>query len=127
MRGVISEAHVLGNDKISFYSCGCGRRNSLQEGFLSGLGVKINDCGKDADIQSLTERVDNEMPRIWQAAMMPVHHTTACTDTQSTHPVSYTHLAVYKRQSVLKAIFPSMVSAKIKLSCITEPVAARHV
>ena len=30
------------------------------EGFLSGLGVKINDCGKDADIQSLTERVKGE-------------------------------------------------------------------
>ena len=29
--------------------------------------------------------------------------------------------------SVLKAIFPSMVSEKIKLSCITEPVAARQV
>lgn len=30
------------------------------EGFLSGLGVKINDCGKDADIQSLTEKVKGE-------------------------------------------------------------------
>ena len=27
------------------------------EGFLSGLGVKINDCGKDADVQSLTEKI----------------------------------------------------------------------
>lgn len=30
------------------------------ESFLSGLGVKINDCGKDADIQSLTEKVKGE-------------------------------------------------------------------
>lgn len=30
------------------------------EGFLSGLGVKINDCGKDADIQLLTEKVKGE-------------------------------------------------------------------
>ena len=27
---------------------------------LSALGVKINDCGKDADITSLTEKVKNE-------------------------------------------------------------------
>ena len=32
---VISEAHVPGNDGISFYSVVCGRRNSLQEGFLT--------------------------------------------------------------------------------------------
>lgn len=30
------------------------------ESFLSGLGVKINDYGKDADIQSLTEKVKGE-------------------------------------------------------------------
>ena len=30
------------------------------EGFLSGIGVKINDCGKDADIPSFTEKVKNE-------------------------------------------------------------------
>ena len=33
-RSVISEAHVLGNDRIKFYSVVCGRRNSLQEGFF---------------------------------------------------------------------------------------------
>ena len=36
-RGIISEAHVLGNDGISFYSAVCGRRNSLQEGFFDKL------------------------------------------------------------------------------------------
>lgn len=30
------------------------------EGFLSGIGIKINDCGKDADIPSFTEKVKNE-------------------------------------------------------------------
>lgn len=30
------------------------------EGFLSGIGVKVNDCGKDADIPSFTEKVKNE-------------------------------------------------------------------
>ena len=34
-RSVISKAHVLGNDIIEFYSVVCGRRNSLQEGFLT--------------------------------------------------------------------------------------------
>ena len=33
-RGVISDAHVIGNDVIELYSVACGRRNSLQEGFL---------------------------------------------------------------------------------------------
>ena len=33
VRRVISEAHVLGNDRISSYSVVCGRRNSLQEDF----------------------------------------------------------------------------------------------
>ena len=37
VRGVISEAHVLGNDGIEFYSAVCGRRNSLQEGFFDSL------------------------------------------------------------------------------------------
>mgnify|MGYP001650040356 CR=1 FL=1 len=37
VRGVISQAHVLGNDWISFYSAVCGRRNSLQEGFFDTL------------------------------------------------------------------------------------------
>ena len=37
VRGVISQAHVLGNDWISFYSAACGRRNSLQEGFFDTL------------------------------------------------------------------------------------------
>ena len=37
VRGVISQAHVLGNDWISFYSAVCGRRNSLQEGFFDKL------------------------------------------------------------------------------------------
>ena len=37
VRGVISEAHVLENDGISFYSAVCGRRNSLQEGFFDTL------------------------------------------------------------------------------------------
>ena len=37
VRGVISQAHVLGNDWISFYSAVCGRRNSLQEGFFAKL------------------------------------------------------------------------------------------
>ena len=37
VRGVISEAHVLGNDRIEFYSAVCGRRNSLQEGFFDSL------------------------------------------------------------------------------------------
>ena len=37
MRGVISEAHVPGNDAIKFYSAACGRRNSLQEGFFDKL------------------------------------------------------------------------------------------
>ena len=36
-RSVISEAHVLENDKIKFYSVVCGRRNSLQEGFFDKL------------------------------------------------------------------------------------------
>ena len=35
VRGVISEAHVLENDEIRSYSVVCGRRNSLQEGFLT--------------------------------------------------------------------------------------------
>ena len=37
VRGVISEAHVLENDEIRFYSVVCGRRNSLQEGFFDKL------------------------------------------------------------------------------------------
>ena len=37
VRGVISEAHVLGKDGIEFYSAVCGRRNSLQEGFFDTL------------------------------------------------------------------------------------------
>ena len=43
MRGVISQAHVLGNDWISFYSAVCGRRNSLQEGFFDTLKEAIED------------------------------------------------------------------------------------
>ena len=39
VRGVISEAHVLGNDRIEFYSAVCGRRNSLQEGFFDSLKI----------------------------------------------------------------------------------------
>ena len=38
VRGVISEAHVPGNDEILFYSVVCGRRNSLQEGFFDKMG-----------------------------------------------------------------------------------------
>ena len=37
VRGVISDAHVAGNDEIKFYSVACGRRNSLQEGFFYKL------------------------------------------------------------------------------------------
>ena len=37
VRGVISDVHAAGNDRISFYSAVCGRRNSLQEGFLDRL------------------------------------------------------------------------------------------
>ena len=39
-RSVISEAHVLENDKIKFYSVVCGRRNSLQEGFFDKLRTR---------------------------------------------------------------------------------------
>ena len=39
-RGIISEAHVLGNDGISFYSAVCGRRNSFQEGFFDTLSSR---------------------------------------------------------------------------------------
>ncbi len=34
MRGVLSQVHAPGKDEILFYSAVCGRRNSLQEGFL---------------------------------------------------------------------------------------------
>ncbi len=37
MRGVISEAHVPGNDGFLLYSCGCGRRNSARLSFARGL------------------------------------------------------------------------------------------
>ena len=37
VRGVISDVHAAGNDRISFYSAVCGRRNSLQEGFFDTL------------------------------------------------------------------------------------------
>ncbi|EHM53026.1 hypothetical protein HMPREF0372_01221 [Flavonifractor plautii ATCC 29863] len=37
MRGVISEAHVPGNDGFLLYSCGCGRRNSARLSFAGGL------------------------------------------------------------------------------------------
>ena len=37
VRGVISDVHAAGNDKISFYSVVCGRRNSLREGFFDKL------------------------------------------------------------------------------------------
>ena len=37
VRGVISDVHAAGNDKISFYSVVCGRRNSLREGFFDEL------------------------------------------------------------------------------------------
>ena len=43
-RGVISDAHVIGNDVIELYSVACGRRNSLQEGFfrqVGGVGVTL--------------------------------------------------------------------------------------
>ena len=35
--GVISHAHVMGNDVISFDSAPCEGRNSLQEGFFGNL------------------------------------------------------------------------------------------
>ena len=38
-RGVISDAHVIGNDVIELYSVACGRRNSLQEGFIYSLSA----------------------------------------------------------------------------------------
>ena len=37
VRGVISDVHAAGNDRIQFDSCGCGRRNSLREGFFDKL------------------------------------------------------------------------------------------
>ena len=43
VRGVISEAHVLGNDGIEFYSAVCGRRDSLQEGFFDSLKDILSD------------------------------------------------------------------------------------
>ena len=45
VRGVISEAHVLGNDEIRFYSVVCGRRNSLQEGFFDKLAFAFSPPG----------------------------------------------------------------------------------
>ena len=39
MRSVISDAHVAGNDGFKIYSAACGRRNSLQEGFLISPSV----------------------------------------------------------------------------------------
>ena len=36
-RGVISDAHVVGNDGSKPYSATCGWRNSLREGFFDKL------------------------------------------------------------------------------------------
>ena len=38
-RSVISEAHVPGNDGLSFSSCGCGRRNSARLSFVEGFST----------------------------------------------------------------------------------------
>ena len=39
MRSVISEAPVPGNDRASFSSCGCGRRNSARLSFVGSFST----------------------------------------------------------------------------------------
>ena len=70
-KGVIPEAHVLGNDGISFYSCGCGRRNSLQEGFFDKLTAAI---GGRFIIRKLVDIFRNRQKKI-SAAILAITQT----------------------------------------------------
>ena len=44
-RGVISDAHVVGNDGSKPYSATCGWRNSLREGFFDKLSAPAKGGG----------------------------------------------------------------------------------
>ena len=47
-----SDVHAAGNDRISFYSAVCGRRNSLQEGFFDTLTMQQAYCAAPENFQS---------------------------------------------------------------------------
>ena len=69
VRGVISGAHVPGNDRILFYSAVCGRRNSLQEGFFDKL------CGTEMEKQGylpITRAIWTMVTATWARVAVPV-------------------------------------------------------
>ena len=55
-RGVISEAHVPGNDGFSFDSCGCGRRNSARLSSGKGSLTVCETAGAVSVLRSVRAR-----------------------------------------------------------------------